>query len=414
MFCANLGAVVSSAAAASYWINTASVILYDTCIDSTGAVYALSSTKLAKFTSSGTLIYKIAYCGGTGSTGVLEADNIIADSAGNCYIADFGSVNPGIAKINSSGAVVWGYVYNFGGAGAYPTSYKGLFFDAAGAVIKLWGPYSGAVYLTKLTTAGAISWQKNMAIPTSSAAPAPVGGGADSSNNVYFATYGTDYTSSITTVAKFNSAGTLQWQKDVQEAASGFNTVCCWADSAGNTYVTSDAKFCKINTSGVLQWQRQISPSGVVALIYCGVGDGTTGDVYVAGYMNISTVGWGIVMKINSTGTLQWVRKINKNVAAYNDYYIRGISLLGSSTLVLQMVGSAISTGVTIKIPTDGSKTGTYGNYQITADTSTLTTPTAYTVVAGTATISTPTGAMNAVTYVPATETFTNTLTTIP
>jgi hypothetical protein len=400
-----LSASAAAAAASSYWINTFNLAVFlDTSIDTTGAVYSAGGVRLIKYSASGSVVYQVSMS--------PNVSFVIGDGVGNCYVLD-NTTSYAILKIDSSGVVTFSRTYSE--ANAPPTfQYKSLFFDTAGAVFALWATSLGTANVTKITTAGALTWQKSINIPTSAAATVPIGGGADASNNVYFACYGTDYSSQIFTVAKFNSVGTLQWQRDIQEATSGISSIFSVADSAGNVYVSSTTRICKLNTSGTLQWQREISSPFGALIIYCAVADGTTGDIYVGGLVSTGFVVWGYVAKINSAGTLQWARVINKNVPAFNDYQVLGISLQGSSTLSLLMYGGGVGTSVTIKIPSDGSKTGTYGSYQITADTSTMTVITAFTVVVGASTIATPAGTLDVTAETTTTSAITNTLTAIP
>lgn len=409
MFCANLGAVITAAAGSTYWLNTyasSSVTGFaGTTFDSANAVFTVMEGSAAPIS------YAVKYNAAGAIQWQREIDldyssNVAVSAAGEVYVTNCNNQGgvPLILKLSSTGTLVWSRSYSAGVAQSGYNTNNPVFFDTTGAVFYIY-PLSAVL---KFTAAGALTWQRNIA--PANGVPVPMGGGTDSSNNVYAGVYDTDFSDGLPIIAKFNSAGTLQWQKLL--TLTGYGTItsnlATWTDSAGNVYVAVQDTITKLNTSGVAQWQRTVSGAG--SFIFSGVTDSATGDVYVAGATTVSGVAWGLVIKINSAGTLQWARRVNQTTPV--SLYAFSVVFSAAGTIAFNMRGAANAI-VTLHLPSDGSKTGTYAGIQYVAASNTLTTTTA-TVSAGTASITTPTGTFSAGALTSIAASNSNTLTPIP
>lgn len=137
----------------------------------------------------------------------------------------------------------------------------------------------------------------------------------DSTGNVYVS--GIYYASSDYKIfaAKYNSAGTTQWQRSLSGTGSDYG-YGIEVDGSGNAYVVgstsspggqgvTDVFIAKISTSGTVEWQQGIgSPSTDHGY---GVTIGVDGYIYVTGYEAYSPNGNDVVIaKYNSSGVLQW------------------------------------------------------------------------------------------------------------
>lgn len=360
MFCANLGAIVGSVAAATYWLNkytsTYSTQVGGIGTDSSNNVYVLSGDNpccLVKYNAAGAIQWqKDLYNSGTG----VSFFGIATSSAGNCYLFNGGD----LMKISSAGAITWQKALS----GIPNTLFSGspIAIDASENIHIGYQATNGAGVM-KLSSAGAVTWQKYL-IPA--ALPAtPQGIAVDSSGNV-FSAFLADVAAvgANLFVAKHSSAGALLWQKDsaLTEFGSGQSSgQCVVVDSGGNMiYLSNDTStstfVTKLNTSGVVQWSKTLN-----ILNSAGYGNSITVDsldnIYVAtaefSAPNYSTC----LVKLSSTGGMIFSRRITGG-GSEMPMGIR-VSAAGSIVVNHEPLGSSVP----LQLPADGTKTGTYGGY---------------------------------------------------
>lgn len=161
------------------------------------------------------------------------------------------------------------------------------------------------------------------------------------------------------TVFKYDINGNLVWGKYYQlPNTNSFYHFGSNGDSSGNYYITGRYSYVgdymgitKINGSdGSIAWSKKIGNSGEGGEGYWMCTD-SAGNVYHLGSNGETACG---IAKYNSSGVLQWQRKIS-NVDAWgritcNDTHF----FINANTSV-----SGNSNVVTIKLPTDGSGIGT-------------------------------------------------------
>lgn len=143
----------------------------------------------------------------------------------------------------------------------------------------------------------------------------------DGSRNIYV-TGGDDGNSFV---AKFDNDGALQWTRKIFVYGYGQTSI---AISGGNIYVVGTwynnsvgydtGWIAKYNTSGTIQWQKSFTNSSN-NIYFRDVTTDPSGNVYVAGFYTSgsSPSKVGIVVKYNSSGTQQWARKVT-NTSSYN------------------------------------------------------------------------------------------------
>jgi uncharacterized delta-60 repeat protein len=289
---------------------------------SDGSIYVAGTTSstgvggsdvlLVKYDAAGTLLWQRTL----GGTNTDDAKSIGIASDGSVYVAGYtnsiGSSLPSVLliKYNSSGAVQWQRTFSGSGKDeGYAVTvaldgsvYVGGNTDSSGSGVN-------DILLIKYDSYGNLLWQKTL------------GGSsydfASSITNIGGFVYLTGYTgsagagSSDAVVAKYNSAGTLQWQRvlggstaEAGQAVSGGPDgsvyVTGYTSSAGA--VGTEILLAKYSSSGVLQWQRTLGGNGADAAQ--GVTVGTDGSVYVIGYTNSAGSQDFLLAKFDADGTL--------------------------------------------------------------------------------------------------------------
>ncbi len=175
---------------------------------------------------------------------------------------------------------------------------------------------SNDMIVVKYNSSGVIQWQKYLG--GASYTDRGVGIAVDSSGNVYIGgyTYGVGAGGYDAFIVKYNSSGTVQWQRTLGGVGHDFG-MGIDIDSSGNAYITGrdgggSGAFivAKYDTSGSIQWQKQLNASSHNSYSYELEVD-SSGNVYIAG---MTALGGGsnsaVVVKLNSSGALQWSRKL--------------------------------------------------------------------------------------------------------
>jgi hypothetical protein len=314
---------------------------------------------ISKFNSAGTFQFanEITQNNGTfADRGNAYFYDLVLDTSSNIYAVgsvSFSFVNKSfIAKYNTSGSLITQRYYGSGGvAGAT----NAVAVDPSGNIYTT-GYYGSAAMVSKFNASLNLQFFKTLA-PSSSPNCNSNGIATDSSSNFYIfgtsATTGSGmpFTGVGNIFAKYNSSGTLQFQK-YYKRSSGFTGDSQYAydlviDSS-STYLYALGRvssiaynlstyIVKYDTSGNIIWQRSI---------------GTT--------------------IVDSYGTPAGAAFVGETIALYgSDYYIAGYLQLNSGSIAGTQYVSMV-----IKLPTDGSLTGSvtlptpndgsYGIYYVT------------------------------------------------
>ena len=323
---------------------------------------------LVKFNSDGSFGYQRGL-----ATGQVEyAEDCAGDTSGNMYVGGVGSIqgyNSFIAKYNSSGTVQWKkQIRNSCWLHCVKTANSGNQYYVGYIEGSNW-PFNAndkQGYILKVNSSGVRQWDQlwyngesnHIINPRKSLA-------IDSSENIYVAwrsKAGRQYA-----VQKLNSSGTVQWS--IGPYIGSGQTITPYAldiDSSGNVFVVGrdntggwQTFVTKFNNSGTQQWSRKLDNCYVES---CAVD--SAGNVYATGRVNTSPHGI-FVAKWNNSGTLQWKQQITTNVEGYAyDISIDSNDELLIAGTTKKLVSGKVS-GIVIRLPNDGSISGTYSHWTI-------------------------------------------------
>ena len=219
---------------------------------------------------------------------------------------------------------------------------------------------SERLLIAKYDSSNDIDWQKTYGGSFESAKQEGKTLALDSSDNMYVVgwTNSGPASNNDAVIVKFNSSGVIQWQRGIGKSGNDAAHGVC-LDSSDNVYVVgftestgghSIGLILKYNSSGTIQWNRTFDPGSDV--YFYGVCVDSSDNVYVCGGVNDACI-----VKYNSSGTIQWQRKFS----ASGDQ--RGYSMQCDSEDNLIIVGETDADALVLKLPNDGSLTGTYGSY---------------------------------------------------
>jgi len=368
-----LGILNAQAAAVTYWLATLGGASFDQGesleVDSSNNLYQVGRQNstgagnidglIAKYNSSGVVQWQQSL-GGTDREDIYGS---AIDSSDNVFeLGQTGSTGAGgndflLAKYNSSGVIQWQRV--LGGTGDEEGS--AAVADSSGNVYITGktdsvGPGSDSLLLAKYNSSGTIQWQRTLGGTDQDEGHSLA---VDSSNNVYVTGYTESYTGSFNylLLAKYNSSGTIQWQRVLgqSEYERGHSVT---VDTSDNVYVAgqiiSDTLLAKYNSSGTLQWQRTMSAGKFYALA-----TDSEDNVYGLGETTVSGSDNFLIAKYNTSGTIQWQRTLGSSGEV-------GYGFVIDSDDVLCLSGFSSGAGegsrdfLLAKIPNDGSLTGTY------------------------------------------------------
>jgi hypothetical protein len=248
-------------------------------IDSSGNIYLGGGTyqsfynrpHVMKLNSSGSIIWQ-KHFGSASSNNGGQINDLAIDSSGNIYGVGAGrsgadNSKPYIIKIDTNGSRLWEYYYN--------VSNDGIFYnakvDSSGNIWAAGYAYSGGNtnangFFAKLDSSGSQLFQRTLSEGTNMGQSIERGNLAlDSSDNAYVAIQTTQTSGALrnTVIFKYNSSGTIQWQRRLSFSGGDTqpNGIAIAADGnivTGNSVGNVGQVVVGHNPSGTIQWQRRV------------------------------------------------------------------------------------------------------------------------------------------------------------
>lgn len=330
-----------------------------TAVDAEGNLYFASRTQtsaysglIAKFNPSGTqVLFQKS------SNNIDWVTSLAIGTAGTIVMTAYDKTDQGALSIVTNQTFTDGNYRKLGGSG---TTGRGGFSTSNLKSYHILNTDDSTVglpaYVASYGTGGFISWQRQ--ISNASVRIRFVDVTADGSGNSYVIGYTSDTpeTTVNTLLLKYNSSGTLQFQKIFTTTQFIFpNTIFC--DSSSNLYVGfDDGKVIKYNSSGSIQWQRKITTSIT--------------DLTVDSSGNVYAMSSNSIYKFQSNGTP------DIRITLGPSFSLQHATIIDGSIFVTQNDSFLL-----YKLPLDGSLTGTYsvpgyGTVSYTTAFFTATTPT--------------------------------------
>jgi hypothetical protein len=354
-------------------LGISSKILYGSAIkkDSSGNIYicgySYPAILLIKFTETGALSWSVTL---SGSPSAYTSVDMELDSSGNIYIVSGGAASGNnaalLAKYDSTGSLVFQKILG-GTSSTINTLGRKICIDSNNYLSIICGYFvSGRpqMQVVRYSPAGAVVWQTYISAATTAdveangiscpvtATPTIITIGA-LENDILFQGY--NY-----------SNGQVQWQFKLAKGSEYQFATCVECDSSGNAYLcyyngdsgSSDAFIVKINSTGTVQWKTRLSTS-YGCFIY-GLDFDSSGNIYLAGAANdVNGKNTGLIVKYNSSGVIQYQRTFTavqscsfssiKVDTAKSLMYITGQITLSSSYKI-----------PFLELPLNGSLTGSY------------------------------------------------------
>lgn len=328
---------------------------------------------LVKVTPDGTVLAKKTV---TGSSYEM-LDSAEVDSSGNIFLFGYniptgsGQGQALVMKLNSSYGITWQNKFEYAPYANDEDPATGG-FDSSGNVYFAYGFYGGSNrrgIVVKLASNGGLQYSKEFY--TSNSIDTYVRhASTDSSGNLYINI--TNLNNSPFGIrqltSKISNAGDEVWTRTLYasgEYVSAGEGQSIAVDSSGNVYVVGRSNYsgynsgfvAKYNSSGTIQWQRVLY-SASKSLSLEGVAVDALGNVYAVG--QDSTNNRGVVFKYDSSGTLSWQKQLYYTGASNA---LRGCIVSGSYIYLAGYISSALTGSTLFKLGTDGTGTGTYGSW---------------------------------------------------
>jgi len=345
-------------------VDSVNNILISGWTDSTGA--GGRDAFLAKYDFDGIIQWQRVLGGAStdesASVAVDSSDNVYF--VGNTFSEGEGDEDILIAKYDTSGTLQWQRILgDISGDQAFSIS-----LDASDNVyisgVARPGGANEACFVAKYNSSGALQWQRLLTAGQQARGNAVL---VDSAGNVYVVGFATASVPEYNLlIAKYNSSGTIQWQRSLSDGSEPVQGFAVALDSSENLYIsgntrqgegTRGALIAKYNSSGALQWQRILSGANDEQLFSLAVD--SNDNIYLGGTANPGPFGSRdfLLAKYDSSGAIQYQRAFGDS----SNNFPSSLALDSDANIYL-FGGRDIGTRdyLLTVLPPDGSLTGIY------------------------------------------------------
>lgn len=360
----------------------------DMAINSSGDIYAVSAgasnAAFAVFDNQGNLDQSKIADPNDGGTNIGYGAAI--DGSDNFILYGTDGPDAYLEKFNSSTTSQWSYTYDNPDAAWLIGTHSAVAADSSDNVYYGGGGYSqfyNHIAVFKLNSSGTLQWKQMLGTTKTEAAR---GIALNSSETkVGFCGYNRPISSRPDAVAVgvLNASdGSVDWSGSYYFTAPGFEPGQsggnCAFDSNGNLIASANAwigpptdRKCwvaKFNTSGTLQWQKFIAVSGSDRSFPFGLAVDDDDNTYI-GIQGQSGF-FGGVIKLNSSGAKVWDISIAGSTGSGYSFFLPysikidpdGALIIGG---VIRQDSPVLNLGLVMRTNTDGPATGTYGDITI-------------------------------------------------
>lgn len=262
-----------------------------------------------------------------------------------------------VMKLSVTGSIDWAKNFivsdEVNGPMAFGTSIKqtsdGGYIVAAGSV------YSDGVFVVKLSSTGAIVWQKFYQAGQSWINASDVKSIVQTMDGGYIilATESNNFPSKSTLILKINPDGSIAWQKKYGSGDNNMGSLDIkqtkdkgYIVTGYNISLTDPGTIViKLNESGIINWQKLYYYSGGAGNTVQQASDG--GYIMATDYGISTDVGyssWGGITKLNSDGTVSWTKEYQIDNCVFGSVqqtsdsgFIVGGMVVGKGVLVVKL-----------------------------------------------------------------------------
>ena len=349
---------------------------------------------ILKYSASGDIVWAFTFAGNSGN---IDLNGVTTDSSNNIYVVGKSGNNAFIAKLNSSGSILWQKTQNPGSSNYYTRNFfwQQVKIDSSGNV-NVVGTFNdnvqyhngeeylkydnGYIATAQYNSSGVFQWGRKFGVISKGLIPSLAGFGIslDGSGNIYVSGSAVRGANSggltgashlVLPVLKYNSSGTQQWgylyRDDLHTSINEKGHLV--TDSSGNSYIVSTTAsdgpmIFKINSDGTLQWSK------VYTSRCFGIGlDLSSTSFYVASMVTIpgpTFYNQAGLTKISSAGSIQFIRHYGAQNSDGNPGIFEAAKCLTISPDSNMVFGGPTGTNpidaMTGKLKTTGAGLGTH------------------------------------------------------